>query len=178
MRLLYTHRHMDIVAITLIEPSNKLYVLKFDEKNTNQSIKRRAFAFLQDLNTKLFLDVTVNITEQRIERVQDHSCSQCHFTHQTEQPDKIISDFQVPNIYSFTKVHTDLRPLLITQPEGPSFSINGYQLSWQKWRFRIAFNAREGIILHMVEYFDLERWRPIFYRAALSSMSIFIANSD
>lgn len=27
---------------------------------------------------------------------------------------------------------TDIKPLLITQPEGPSFRVNGYAVEWQK----------------------------------------------
>lgn len=41
-------------------------------------------------------------------------------------------------------VRKDLKPFVITQPEGPSFQINGYEISWQKWRFRVGFNVREG----------------------------------
>ena len=42
----------------------------------------------------------------------------------------------------------DLKPLEITQPEGPSFEVDGYQVRWQKWRFLVGFNAREGLTLH------------------------------
>ncbi|CAF3881432.1 unnamed protein product [Rotaria sp. Silwood1] len=67
-------------------------------------------------------------------------------------------------------VRKDLKPLIITQPEGPSFEIDGYQISWQKWRFRVGFNVREALTINMVEYFDQNRWRSILYRAALSEM--------
>ena len=67
---------------------------------------------------------------------------------------------------------TDLKPIEITQPEGVSFQVNGHQVSWQKWRFRVGFTPREGLVLHLVEYFDQGRWRPILYRAALSEMYV------
>src|SRR5712691_11275031 len=67
---------------------------------------------------------------------------------------------------------TDLKPLLITQPEGVSFNVEGHQVSWQKWRFRVGFTPREGLVLHLVEYFDQGGWRPILYRAALSEMYV------
>ena len=38
----------------------------------------------------------------------------------------------------------DLKPLEIVQPEGPSFSVNGHEISWQKWKIRIGFTPREG----------------------------------
>lgn len=66
----------------------------------------------------------------------------------------------------------DLKSILITQPEGVSFFVEGHQVSWQKWRFRVGFTPREGLVLHLVEYFDQGRWRPILYRAALSEMYV------
>ncbi|MEE9249118.1 MAG: tyramine oxidase, partial [Dehalococcoidia bacterium] len=41
----------------------------------------------------------------------------------------------------------DLKPLEITQPEGPSFQVDGHQVSWQKWGLRVGFTPREGLIL-------------------------------
>ena len=38
----------------------------------------------------------------------------------------------------------------MVQPEGPSFSVNGNEVSWQKWNFRVSFNYREGLVLHNV----------------------------
>jgi primary-amine oxidase len=67
---------------------------------------------------------------------------------------------------------TDLKPISITQPEGVSFQVEGHQVSWQKWRFRVGFTPREGLVLYLVEYFDQARWRPILYRAALSEMYV------
>jgi len=66
----------------------------------------------------------------------------------------------------------DLKPISITQPDGVSFKVDGHQVSWQKWRFRVGFTPREGLVLHLVEYFDQGRWRSILYRAALSEMYV------
>ena len=55
---------------------------------------------------------------------------------------------------------TDIKPLEITQPDGPSFEVDGYQVRWQKWSFVIGFNAREGLTLHHLRYND-ERPRPL-----------------
>ena len=35
----------------------------------------------------------------------------------------------------------DLRPLVITQPEGRSFTVQGHEVRWQKWQFRISRSA-------------------------------------
>lgn len=66
----------------------------------------------------------------------------------------------------------DLKPITITRPEGSSFQIEGWQVSWQKWRFRAGFTPREGLVLHLLEYQDRGRWRPILYRASLSEMYV------
>jgi primary-amine oxidase len=69
-------------------------------------------------------------------------------------------------------VRPDLKPIAITQPEGVSFRVEGHQISWQKWRFRVGFTPREGLVLHLVEYHDQGRYRPLLYRAALSEMYV------
>jgi primary-amine oxidase len=66
----------------------------------------------------------------------------------------------------------DVKPLEITQPEGPSFEVDGYQVRWQKWRFVIGFNAREGLTLHHLRYDDGGRPRSILYRASLTEMVV------
>lgn len=53
------------------------------------------------------------------------------------------------------KLRTDLKPLQIVQPEGVNFRVtqvgeNGNVVDWQKWRFRIGFNQREGMVLYDV----------------------------
>jgi primary-amine oxidase len=66
----------------------------------------------------------------------------------------------------------DLRSLEITQPEGTSFEVNGHEIRWQKWRMRIGFTPREGLVLYTVGYEDDGRVRPILYRASLSEMVV------
>jgi primary-amine oxidase len=67
---------------------------------------------------------------------------------------------------------TDVRPIEIRQPEGPSFHLDGWLLSWQNWRLRIGFTPREGLVLHQVGYLDHGRWRPILHRAAVCELYV------
>lgn len=67
---------------------------------------------------------------------------------------------------------TDIKPLLITQPEGPGFSLDGRQMAWQNWEFVIGFNAREGLTIHHVRYSDRGRARSILYRGSLTEMVV------
>lgn len=66
----------------------------------------------------------------------------------------------------------DIKPLHITQPEGPSFQVNGHHIRWQKWDFRIGFTPREGLVLYCVSYEDQGRLRPILYRASMAEMVV------
>jgi primary-amine oxidase len=63
---------------------------------------------------------------------------------------------------------TTLRPIEITQPEGPSFTLDGHVLSWQDWSMRIGFDAREGLTLHQIGL----RERPVIYRASIPEMVV------
>lgn len=64
------------------------------------------------------------------------------------------------------------KPLDITQPEGPSFTVDGYQVSWENWKFRIGFNQREGLVLHTITFNDEGRERSIMHRASVSEMVV------
>lgn len=69
-------------------------------------------------------------------------------------------------------VRAGLRPLAITQPDGPSFRVDGWAVEWEGWSFRIGFDAREGLVLHQVGIADGGRVRPILHRASLSEMVV------
>lgn len=66
----------------------------------------------------------------------------------------------------------DIKPLDITQPDGASFTVEGWMVSWQKWSFHVGFNQREGLVLHDIRYRDGENDRPIMYRASLAEMTV------
>ncbi len=63
---------------------------------------------------------------------------------------------------------TDLRPIEITQPEGPSFTVDGDEVTWAGWRFRIGYDAREGLTLHQLSVDG----RSVIYRASIAEMVV------
>jgi primary-amine oxidase len=65
-----------------------------------------------------------------------------------------------------------LKPLEIRQPAGVSFTVDGWEVRWQRWRFRLGFNAREGLVLHTVGYEDRGRVRPVIHRASVAELVI------
>ena len=70
------------------------------------------------------------------------------------------------------------KALTITQPDGASFTIDGQEIRWQKWRFRYTMHPREGLVLHTIGYEDEGRVRPILYRASLSEMVVPYGDTD
>ena len=90
---------------------------------------------------------------------------------------KVTDDFELPvpetsGDYDDEAVRgpyrTTLKPIEITQPEGPSFALDGYALRWQDWSMRIGFDAREGLTLHQVSVAG----RPVLYRASIPEMVV------
>ncbi|NDZ93583.1 primary-amine oxidase [Streptomyces sp. SID6673] len=65
-----------------------------------------------------------------------------------------------------------LKPLEITQPEGPSFTLEGNLLTWQNWSLRVGFNYREGMTLHTVSYHDAGRERSVAHRLSFAEMMV------
>jgi primary-amine oxidase len=64
------------------------------------------------------------------------------------------------------------KPLIISQPGGVSYRLNGQEVRWQKWRFRFSMHPREGLVLHTISYEDGDSIRSVLYRAALSEMVV------
>lgn len=69
-----------------------------------------------------------------------------------------------------------LKPIEINQPEGPSFSVEGSEVHWENWRFRVGFNAREGLVLNTVTFRDGvgddAEERSVLYRASVPEMVV------
>ncbi|GLT29111.1 hypothetical protein SLA2020_039970 [Shorea laevis] len=74
---------------------------------------------------------------------------------------------------------SDVKPLQIIQPEGPSFRVNGYYVEWQKWNFRIGFTPREGLVLYSIAYVDGSRGRrPVAHRLSFVEMVVPYGDSN
>ena len=71
-----------------------------------------------------------------------------------------------------TEVRADLKPLHITQPDGPSFTMSGTELRWQNWSIRLGFNYREGPLLYQVSFDDHGVKRDVAYRMSFAEMVV------
>ncbi|MFD6157511.1 primary-amine oxidase [Nocardia sp. NPDC060256] len=67
---------------------------------------------------------------------------------------------------------TTQQPIEITQPDGPSFTVHGNLVEWEKWSVRVGFDAREGLVLHQIGFHDHGRTRPIIHRASIAEMVV------
>ncbi|WP_025158130.1 primary-amine oxidase [Leifsonia aquatica] len=66
-----------------------------------------------------------------------------------------------------------LKPIEITQPEGPSFTIDDDGvLSWAGWQLQVSFDQREGLVFHNVSIDDDGVQRPVLYRASIAEMMV------
>jgi primary-amine oxidase len=66
-----------------------------------------------------------------------------------------------------------LRPIEITQPEGPSFTVDDDGvLSWAGWELQVGFDQREGLVLHNISLDDAGRRRSVIYRASIAEMMV------
>ncbi|GAA4036589.1 primary-amine oxidase [Arthrobacter methylotrophus] len=70
-------------------------------------------------------------------------------------------------------LRTTQKPIHITQPEGPSFTVqNGNHVEWEKWSLDIGFDVREGVVLHNIAFDDGDRRRSILKRASIAEMVV------
>jgi primary-amine oxidase len=64
------------------------------------------------------------------------------------------------------------KPIDVTQPMGPSFTIEKGLVSWQHWRFRFRLDPRQGPVLSMVSIEDQGKLRSVMYEGSLSEMYV------
>lgn len=70
-------------------------------------------------------------------------------------------------------------PLRVSQPLGPGFEIDRYQVAWQNWRFHVRPDQRAGMVLSLVYYVEADdsvRERSVLYEGHLSE--IFVPYMD
>jgi primary-amine oxidase len=72
-----------------------------------------------------------------------------------------------------------LKPIEITQPQGPSFTIDEHGvLDWAGWKLQVSFDQREGLVFHNVSVGDRTAGdgttvqRPVLYRASIAEMVV------
>lgn len=64
------------------------------------------------------------------------------------------------------------KPLIVSQPDGPSYKINKGEVVWQNWHFRFRLDPRIGPVLNLVQYQDGDKLRSVMYEGSLSEMYV------
>jgi primary-amine oxidase len=77
---------------------------------------------------------------------------------------------------SIESTRARLKPITIEQPQGPDFTVNGSQVNWDRWKFRIRMDPRLGIVVSTVSFNDGGRDRSIMYEGHLAD--IFVPYMD
>ncbi|HEY5546549.1 MAG TPA: hypothetical protein VIK50_10880 [Gemmatimonadaceae bacterium] len=63
-------------------------------------------------------------------------------------------------------------PVRMVQPHGPSYKLNGQEVSWQNWKFHFRVDPRRGVVLSTVRYTDGGRDRSVMYQGSLSELFV------
>jgi primary-amine oxidase len=87
---------------------------------------------------------------------------------------EIIPIPQTPGPYreSQTGANIKLKDLEIVQSQGPSFSVEGWKVNWERWNLRVGFCQREGLVIHDVKFKDQDKERKIAHRLSIAELVI------
>ena len=65
-----------------------------------------------------------------------------------------------------------LKPVVIDQPKGVNFTLDGNMVHWQNWSFHVRFDKRVGLIISDVKYKDKDEFRSIMYQSFISEVVV------
>jgi primary-amine oxidase len=86
-----------------------------------------------------------------------------------------------PNDYTKiikTKRTDEIKPLIISQPQGASFSVKGTSVDWQNWKFHFRLDPRVGPMVSTVSYTENGNKRKIMYEGGLGGMMVPYGDPD
>ena len=70
------------------------------------------------------------------------------------------------------------KPLKISQPEGTTYTVDGFQVNGKSWSFRVGLHNREGLVIYDARYNDNGTMRPVLYRASMAEMYVPYGSTD
>jgi len=72
----------------------------------------------------------------------------------------------------------DREHLDVVQPDGTSWELDGREVEWQGWKFRVGWTDREGLVLHNIRFDDDGDVRKVLHRASTSAMAVPYGDVD
>jgi primary-amine oxidase len=115
------------------------------------------------------LIVLFDLDDMEVVEIEDHGIVPVPPKSGNFDPQSVQNPNNVPY---FKELRKGLKPLEIVQPEGVSFEIDGNEIRWQNWRFRIGWTPREGIVLYTIGFEDHGKLRPLMYRASITDLFV------
>jgi primary-amine oxidase len=111
------------------------------------------------------LIIVVNFTKLKVHQVVDEyvPCPPLP----TKVPEDAVPVFQ-----------PTLKPLVLSMPEGPSWSLCGHKLEWANWRLRLSWHPRTGLQLYRIFYRDNGRDRSVLYKASVTEANVYYNVDD
>ncbi len=104
----------------------------------------------------------INVTKRTIEWVRDGGGP----VHRSDEEDSATNKDRLEPTRLAPK------PLKTTMPEGATWTMEGNEVKWQNWRFRIGTDPRVGLVLYTIGYEEGKKVRPVMYRASLSELFV------
>lgn len=160
-----------------------------------EALKKRGFTDLSTVHCFTLPVSYMSIPEQDKQRIGFGGCSEAHGTYHswgrsiegltarvdmnTKKVLQVIDTGVVPmgkGAMDYEEVPEVVRegtkPIVTTQPMGPSYSIQDGEVKWQNWQFRFRIDQRLGTVLQMVRYNDGGKLRPILYEGSVSELYV------
>ena len=107
------------------------------------------------------MEIRISLTHRKVIRFEDNSREKFPIPGSREG---VSTQYVLPE-----DRRKDLKPIVISQPEGPSFVVTDKNtVTWQNWKFQVGFNSREGAslsgvtnsgrsILHKISFCEMVR---------------------
>jgi len=161
-------RDLDVVKVRVAPLSAGVYADEYADEAGRRML--RGLAFVQDFPEDSAwahpvegLLAYVDITNRKVENVLDFGVVEIPKEH---------GNYTDPELTG--PIRETQKPIVITQPEGPSFSVeNGNHVEWERWSLDVGFDMRDGLVLHNISFDDPNKGRRrILNRASIAEMVV------
>ena len=82
------------------------------------------------------------------------------------------------NEASNSPIDRSMKALRITQPQGPSFKMNGQEIEWFQWKFRYSMDPLQGLQILHVQHKENNQYRSVLYKLSLAEMLVPYGDGD
>ncbi|KAM7468243.1 hypothetical protein LguiB_015805 [Lonicera macranthoides] len=110
------------------------------------------------------VSVLVDLDKMGIVEYED---AEVHILPKVEGTDYRASQMKPPFV-------AQTKPITVFQPHGPSFKIDGQEISWADWKLHLKFDIRAGPVISLAQIFDVNegKYRTVMYKGYVSEMFV------